>query len=112
VKGLEISMKKERNKCKHKIYRLKGSIYSLYLLLFNFTSRPPSQSFFTLFFSYAVVISVELLMVGFYALHLVYPVTTSSHSEIMQLYGIAIVHLAFYPLVPVISAILAIVSVS
>lgn len=102
-KAFELAIRKPRKKCKHTITRIRAFFYGMYLLLLKHHGRPPSTVDLTTFFVlYAAVLSLDLLILINFFFRLFLPITN------MADFGWAF--LSLYPLLPLASPVMAVVS--
>lgn len=102
-KAFELAIRKPRRKLKHKIVRLRGWIYSIYLLLTKHHGKPPSTTQLTQFFvAFAAVLSLDIMLLVNFSFHIFLPVTNFNK--------FGWVFFFVYFLVPYLSPLLAIAS--
>lgn len=102
-KAFELAIRKPRKKLKHKFTSFRSYVYSVYLLLMKHHATPPLTDNLTPFFvSYAAVLSIDILLLINFTLHLFLPITN------MAEFGWAFCF--FYFMVPYLSPLFAIAS--
>jgi hypothetical protein len=75
-KAFELAIRKPRNKCKHTVTRIKAVLYGLYLFLMKQQGSPPkSRNLNFLFMVYSGLLSLDILILSNYTLHLFLPYT-------------------------------------
>jgi hypothetical protein len=73
-KAFELAIRKPRTKCKHYVTALRSSIYGVYLLLMKHHGSPPETDELTpVFILYAAFLSVDILLLIHYTLHIFTP---------------------------------------
>lgn len=99
-KQFELSLRKPRNKMKHFFTRCRAWMYSLFLLLFKHHGRPPSNFLYGFFFYYSLFLAMDILLLVVFLLHLWFPIS--------NLETVGIPFLLCYPLLPILSPLVAI----
>ncbi|CDW79197.1 UNKNOWN [Stylonychia lemnae] len=98
TKNLELSLRKPRDKCKHKVLKFVSILYSFYTIALQLQAKPPRKRYFMIYFVISLLISLDCLLGLSFLLHLLHPISN------MQTIGV--LYYGIYPLLPFASPIL------
>ena len=94
TKSLELAIRKERNRCKHKLQMFKAKMIALWILMFKHHGIPPSQRGIPGYFlGLACFIAIDTVLLMSFTFHIFRPMANFEH------YGFSF--LLFYPAVTV-----------
>jgi len=75
TKAFELSLQKPRNECKHKCTRFRATLYAMWILFFKHHGKPPGkQGLYTFFLVYSALLSIDLVLLIAFMLHLLSPI--------------------------------------
>lgn len=76
VKSLELTLRKPRSTCKHKMLRFRGFWYALWVLCFKHHGIPPKAGTrFSYFLGFAIFIALDTLITAITCMHMFHPLT-------------------------------------
>ena len=74
VKSLELTLRKPRNACKHKMLRFRSFWYALWVLCFKHHGIPPKAGTrFQYFLGYAIFVALDTLLTAITTIHMFHP---------------------------------------
>ena len=73
-KAFELAIRKPRNKLKHHVNRIRGGLYSFFLVLIKHHGSPSQNSDITWFYAaMSFIISLDIILLMNFTFHIVYP---------------------------------------
>lgn len=74
VKSLELTLRKSRSSCKHKMLRFRGFLYAFWVLCFKHHGIPPKAGTrYTYFLGFAIFIALDTLLTAITTMHMFHP---------------------------------------